>query len=256
MGMVALALAVVCRRCESGSMTARLLTWNLERKKPTNPRGVEALDHVFGLDADVMVLTEARTSIPMRGGHARWCEPPLGTRFGADERKIVMWSKQPWTSIDRVGVQGLDDTRFIAASTQTPIGELRVLGICIPWHMAEVTYPTGEKHKPWELHIRYLELLTELLADTDGQTVISGDFNQQVPRIAYGRRDAAAALVKAFAPVDIVTSGVVDGVSRPGIDHIALAGGLTATRVWGWPNDVNGNRLSDHDGAACELALV
>ena len=236
-------------------MTTRLTTWNLERKKASNPRGAEALDHVFGLDADVMVLTEARTSMPMRGGHALWCEPPLGTHFGGDERKIVMWSKEPWTDVDRVGIDGLDDTRFIAGMTSTPIGELRVLGICIPWHMAEVTYPTGEKRKPWELHLQYLGLLETVIAQLDGPTVIAGDYNQHVPRTSYGRKDAAAALTKAFAPIEVITSKQIEGVERPGIDHVAITPHLRATRVWGWPNDVNGNRLSDHDGAACELEL-
>ncbi len=235
-------------------MTTRLLTWNLERKKANNPRGAEALDYVFGLDADVMVLTEARTSMPLRGGYAIWCEPPSGSHFGEEERKVLMWSKEPWSSIDRVGIDGLDDTRFISAMTQTPIGELRVVGICIPWHMAEVTYPTGEKRKPWEMHLRYLEVFEALVASLDGPTVIAGDFNQQIPRIAYGRKDAAAALIRTFVSVDVITAGHIVGTRGPGIDHIAISGQLTAMRVWGWANDVNGNRLSDHDGAVCELS--
>lgn len=131
-----------------------------------------------------------------------------------------------------------------------------MIGVCIPWHMAEVQYPTGEKRKPWELHLRYLELIEPLIAKLDGPTVIAGDFNQQVPRTKGGRKDAAAALATAFASVDVVTSGAIEGTDHPGVDHIAISAELRAARVWGWRNDANGNRMSDHDGAACELELA
>ena len=54
----------------------------------------------------------------------------------------------------------------------------------------------------------------------------------------------------------IVTTGTLQGCSRPGIDHIAISYEFTASNVKGWPNDVTGNRLSDHDGAICELAWL
>ncbi|MEZ5229082.1 MAG: hypothetical protein R2710_21165, partial [Acidimicrobiales bacterium] len=182
--------------------------------------------------------------MPPREGHLLWCEPPKGTHFGEDERKVLVWSKNEWTEIDRVGIEGLDGTRFISGTTQTPLGPLRVIGVCIPWHMAEVSYPTGEKRKPWELHIHFLGRLEELIGGFDGPTVIAGDFNQQVPRVSYGRKDAAAALTRAFAPLDVVTSGHIEGGRGPGIDHIAISRDLTARRVWGWANDVTGARLS------------
>lgn len=235
---------------------ARVLTWNLERKRPTAPRGAEALDRLFALTPDVMVLTEARTSMDPRGGHLLWAEPPRGSRFAADERKVVLWSRQPWHHVDRVGVPGLDQTRFISATTETPIGPIRVLGICIPWHMAEVTYPVDQKHKPWELHIRYLQLLEPLLTSRNEPTVAAGDFNQQVPRVKYGNRAAAEALESAFAPLHVATRGQLEGCDRHGIDHIALGPGLQPERVWGWPNNVGGNRQSDHDGAGCDIARV
>ncbi len=44
--------------------TARIATWNLERKKPTTPTGAAGLEHLASLDADVLVLTEAASRIP------------------------------------------------------------------------------------------------------------------------------------------------------------------------------------------------
>jgi len=237
-------------------MTARIITWNLERKRPDTPRGEEAIDHLFSLNPDVMVLTEARTTFSERGGYALWCEPPRGTRFDEDERKVVIWSKQPWSSIDRVGAEGLDDARFIAATTQTPIGPVRVLGVCIPWHMAEVQYAIGEKHKPWELHIRFLKILAALVVDAQIPTIVAGDFNQRIPRARGGNIVAAEAIEDTFASMHIATRNEVPGTSRQGIDHIALSRHLQATNVWGWSNAPNGNRLSDHDGAGVDVGMT
>lgn len=231
---------------------ARVLTWNLERKSPTSPLGSEAVDYLFSLSPDVMSLTEARTTFPLRGGHTLWSEPPRG-RFADDERKLLIWSKEPWRDIDRVGIDGLDTTRFIAATTDTPIGPVRVVGTCIPWHMCEVTYPIDVKRKPWELHIAYLERLAELLAGVTEPTIAAGDFNQRVPRISYGNRAAAAALTNAFEPFDVVTAGLLDGCERIGIDHVAVSRHLAADKVWGWPNVINGKRMTDHDGAGAVL---
>ncbi len=232
---------------------ARILTWNLERRSSTSPRAATALDHLFGQGPDVIVLTEARTTLPFAGGWTLWSEPPIGVRFGEDERKVVLWSKQPWTDIDRVGAPGLDQSRFIAASTATAIGTVRVLGICIPYHMAQVSSPPGPKQRPWQLHYRYLRILTDMLRQIDMPTVIAGDFNQRTPGVKGGNHAAATALEAAFAPTKIVTAGVPNGATRPGIDHIAISGDLQASSVWGWPNHIDDVRISDHDGAGADL---
>ncbi len=234
-------------------MTTRVLTWNLERSKPESPRGAAATDYLFSQEPDVMVITEARTTFPERGGHTLWCEPLLDAHFGKDERKVLIWSKEPWTDIDSVGAEGLDQTRYIAASTETPDGPLTVMGVCIPWHMAEVVYRTGEKRKPWELHLEYLAVLSQMLRDAGGPLVVAGDFNQQVPRQKYGHRAAAEALESTFEPMDIATAGQLEGCQKVGIDHIAISNDLRAERVSGWPNVIDGKRLSDHDGAGVDI---
>ena len=237
-------------------MTARILTWNVERKRPDSSLGKKGIELLFDQDPDVMVITEARTSFPASGGHTLWCEPPRGTTYAEDERKVLMWSKEPWREVDSVGVEGLDQSRFISAITDTSEGPIRVLGVCIPWHMAEVTYPIDVKRKPWELHIRYLELIAGILSTGDIATVVAGDFNQAIPRIKYGNKAASEAMAETFVSLDIVTQGTVDGGTRPGIDHIAVTKELQPSKVWGWPNEVEGHRLSDHDGAGVDLSAA
>lgn len=230
----------------------RIATWNLERKTPTSPRGSEAIDYLHARQADVLVITEGRMSFPTNGGHLLWTTPPLGSRFAKDERKVLVWSRN---ELEPVKIDSpIDDRRFVAARTVTPIGKILIVAVCIPWHMAEVTYHTNEKKKPWQEHHEYLVHLKAILESLDEPTVIAGDFNQRYPRVQYGNRAAAEALAYTFDGTEIATAGVIPGCEKPGIDHIAIGPGLRVERVEGWPNDVTGNRLSDHDGALVEVA--
>ena len=52
--------------------------------------------------------------------------------------------------------------------------------------MAEVTYHTNEKKKPWQEHHEYLVHLKAILDSLDEPTVIAGDFNQRYPRVKGG----------------------------------------------------------------------
>lgn len=231
-------------------VAVRIATWNLERKKPTTPRGAEAVEYLHGKQADIAVITEVRTTFPVRDGHMLFAIKPKPERFAEDERKVSIWSRTPLELVDVDSP--IDPTRFIAARTVSPTGPLLVFGICIPWHMAGVKANDGPKSKMWEQHLTYLEHLKEILATIDEPLVIAGDFNQRYPRQKQSYK-VAAALTDTFSELNIVTAGTPPGCTRPGIDHIAISKHLDATEVRGWPNDVHGRRLSDHDGALCKV---
>ena len=235
------------------SLLMRVATWNLERKKPTTPRGAEALDYLESVGAEIIVATEARTSFGFAGGQSLLSAPPRGSRFAEDERKVVLWSS---SEIERIDIDSpIDPTRFVAGRVHTTIGPIIVFSICITWHMAGVRYDPGPKRKPWEEHLTYLQHLTPIIRSLDEPFVLAGDFNQRIPRVKGGNKAAAEALDATFDGIDIVTRGVLPGCTRPGIDHIALSSHLRATNVAGWANDVTGNRLSDHDGAFADVEL-
>lgn len=228
----------------------RVATWNLERRKPTTPRGVEAVDYLHAREADIAVVTEVRTTFPVRGGNMIFAEKPDPPRFADDERKIGIWSRTVLESVEFDSP--IDPTRFIAARTATTAGPILILGVCIPWHMAGVKANDGPKTKMWEQHLTYLDHLTEIFAVIDEPMVVAGDFNQRYPRQKQSRK-VAEALEATFNNLDILTAGIIDGCARHGIDHIAISPHLEATSVSGWPHDATGNRLSDHDGAMSEL---
>ena len=233
---------------DPGSGRVRMATWNLERKRPTIPTGRAAVEHLRSLEADVLVLTEARLSYPADDGHVV-SSRSLGSE---DERKVVMWSRRPWTDVDDVGSRDLPPGRFVAAKTETSLGEVRVMGVCISWHMANVQWGDRNK-KPWEDHITYCRVLHELIADHDPMMplVVAGDFNQTIPP-RRPESDHGRAIAAAFDRMDVVTAGGVSGWEKPGIDHIAVVG-VQADKVWGWPKDVGGAKCSDHSGAAADL---
>ncbi|MFN3219849.1 MAG: endonuclease/exonuclease/phosphatase family protein [Acidimicrobiales bacterium] len=233
----------------------RVLTWNVQCKKPASPKGAAAVAYIVSEWPDIAVLTEAWIGHLGDGGHEIVSQPTPSAGKKPDERKVVMWSKTPWSDVDDLGHQGMPVGRFVAGTTETAIGPVRVMGICIPWPMANVN--NGPKNaKPWELAMRWLDCFAELVAnrDRDMLLVVAGDFNQRVPRRKGGNKAAAAKLEAALGDLTVVTAGTPARLQRPGIDHIAMCPRLAATRVWGWPKDDGGIKMSDHSGVAAELA--
>ena len=53
--------------------------------------------------------------------------------------------------------------------------------------------------------------------------------------------------MQTFVELDIVTAGTLPGCEKPGIDHIAISSHLRAARVQGWPKNVTGTVVTDHD---------
>ena len=235
-------------------MSATILTWNLERKKVNSPYGKLAISHLFDQLPDVIAVSETRTDFPTHDGFTIYAQKPNG-RFADNERKILIWSKNPWSKVDDLGDIGLPTGRFISGVTKTPIGEIRVVGVCIPYHMADVVYGTKDK-KPWEQHITFLKTLPSILQNYTRPIVVAGDFNQRFPRVKFGHRTAALEMERTFKNYDIVTHGTIAGLSREGIDHIAISEKLKTEKVWGWYNIINDKRLSDHDGAGCRITSL
>ena len=229
----------------------RVATWNLERKKPHGPRGRAGIDHLFARRPGVMAVTETWSGFPSRHGHVVCGQPLPYDHVDEDERRVLLWSAFPWTDVDDVGDPGLPVGRFVAGTTQTAVGEVRFIGVCIPWHMSNVSVGTCDK-RAWEDHFDYLALLRNLIDDAPTPIVVAGDFNQRVPRVK-GRHDTAAALERCFQRLTIHTAGAVEGAEEPLIDHIATTPDLTAVTVRAWGNAPSGTRISDHAGVAADF---
>lgn len=232
----------------------RLLNWNLEFAPPGGARGRVIDEIIRSHEADVVCLTEAHETWPEGDGHWIWSDPDDGYEGTGTRRKVGLWSRRPWSDVDVLGHPSLPGGRFVAGATDTPVGPVRIVGVCIPWRAAHV--PTGRRDRaPWEDHVAYLDALAARIPGwlDAGPVVVAGDFNQRIPR-RYAPVEVHEALLRAFAPLTIVTTGDVPGLDRPVIDHVALGTGLQAGAVSGISRFDGDRRLTDHDGVVVDLA--
>lgn len=200
-------------------------------------------------NADVICLSEAHSDFLDGPGHILAADPDYGYPVVPGRRKVLLWSRRPWTEIDPVGDPVMPPGRFIAGTTTTPAGPMRVAGICIPWQHAHVS--TGRRDRmPWQDHRAYLAGLARLIQQhaASAPMVIMGDFNQTVPRTRAPRTVHDALLTALGSGLKLVTAGPIAGLEAPAIDHVAHGEELSCESVLGIPRHLAGRRLSDHDG--------
>jgi hypothetical protein len=227
----------------------KIATWNSEWAKVSGSRGRRVASEILSSNSEIFILTEGdRALLPAHGYVV-----DAGDDWGYDvkdksQRKVLMWSENPWTDVDVVGSSRLPSGRFVTASTETSIGSIRVIGVCIPYYGAHVA--TGNKNRrQWEDHEIYLHELKKLTADVPGPFVIAGDYNQRIPA---GRqpKNIAALLDEVLQGLVVPTAGHVD---PPLIDHVAHSPGLISNVVCTIPDSNSEGKLTDHTGVVVEL---
>ncbi|WP_084558363.1 endonuclease/exonuclease/phosphatase family protein [Mesorhizobium sp. LNJC394B00] len=235
--------------------TSLFVTWNIERRCPSSRQARTMIERIAALSPDVVCLTEAfEGSTAELGGFEISVTGVFWSREAALERKVVLWSRNPWTDVDPLGNQELQTGGFIAAITTTPLGDIRVLGVCIPYHLAS-PMSVAPRCPAWSQQLLYLSGLRRLIASrTAGlPMVVLGDYNQFVPRI-WGSKAASLALSDALNDLSVCTGGKIEVVNRPAIDHMALSPELRPFSVNGIDeHDANGRKLSDHFGVAVRV---
>ncbi len=227
---------------------ARIATWNVEWATAGTRRG-ERIATLLDGAADVMVVTECTLGV-LPTGNVVDAGSDWGYRVDdPTRRKVALWSRWPWTDVDPVGHPDLPPGRFVAATTSTPIGDLRVVGVCIPWAGAHVS--TGRRdRRQWQDHEQYLRVLPDVLADQPQPLVVAGDFNQRLPRSRQPEQ-VHRLLVDALVGLTVATSGETPAGRL--IDHIAVSPELRATDRELIPASDAAGPLSDHTGVTAEL---
>jgi hypothetical protein len=239
------------------SQSVRVLNWNVEWATPRSPRGPHVQEHFRENGPDLICLTEGQADLLPASGHVITSQADTGYPIQKPQRrKVLFWSRSPWKNIDDLGSEGLPSGRFIAGTTQTKFGLLRVIGKCIPWSHAHVS--TGRRdRRVWQDHLAYLTELKFILnrLSKDLVTIVVGDFNQLVPR-HRAPEHAYTALMETFDGWSFATEGTIPGLSRSLIDHVAIRSPLTCERLKGIPRrSVSDLRLSDHDGIIADFTL-
>ncbi|MEO5839136.1 MAG: endonuclease/exonuclease/phosphatase family protein [Acidimicrobiales bacterium] len=232
---------------------ATVATWNLQWASPAMARGKRAQSVLDDQHLDVLVATEATLGVLPPDGHVI----DAGTDWGYSlkdpaRRKVVLWSKQPWDEVDAIGDEALPGGRWVAGTTATPIGLLRVVGVCIPWKDAHVR--TGRRDRmAWEDHAAYLAHLGALLRSQSRPILVAGDFNQTVPRRRQ-RLDVATALTESLEGLTLWTGDPRSGGTQEEreevrlIDHVATTPDLAVTIESLLRKRDDHGPLSDHTG--------
>ena len=229
----------------------QIATFNCEWRKSASFDAAVIRERILEGHPDVVCLTEAYRDFFGVEGYT--IEAAADGRADG-RRKVLLWSRNPWTDVDAEGPAGLPAGRFVSGRTETASGEVAFIGVCIPYRWAGVRSGTP-KREPWELHLQYLSLLGSCLPTEPRRLVILGDFNQRVPR-KYQLQAVHDALNEALLTrLDLATSGLIEPIGRQAIDHICHSRDLMLKSRTGLSNArPSGGAISDHFGVHVELA--
>ncbi len=234
----------------------KLVNWNVEWAGPKSPRTAEILSRIDSHDSEIICLTEAHKELLAGRGHTITAQADYGYGVNENRRKVILWSREPWERVDDLGLDSLTPGRFVSGVTQTSLGDVTVMGICIPWFGSRTQANRGSERKlRWQDHEEYLAALTQLLSHAPtNRLIVMGDFNQVIGEGSRARRDLREALASAFpSTMRIVTADLVfEG--RKSIDHIAVSEDLAVDFLAPISNVQGDKRLSDHFGIAAELS--
>lgn len=232
----------------------RIVNWNIERRGPATWQARSLIKEIIGLRPDLICLTEAwKTSLDDHKGHTISSSGVAWSPQNEDERKVVLWSKTPWSSASPVAELERAGSA-VSGVTEIDGVSCRVVGVCIPYHFAN---PLGQlpKAKMWSEHNEFLRKLSPILQGwaSEGPTIVVGDYNRRIPRI-WGPKDSYALLEQALDGFELVTAGNIPGVDEQTIDHVAVSIAPGAQSVSGLPaEDEDGRRRSDHFGIVVDI---
>ena len=162
-----------------------LINWNVQWARPL--KRPDILNRIQVHKPELICLTEATPDLDlMNGGHVIHSGLDYGLKR-SEGCKIFLWSANPWRDKDCIGSKDKDfpPGRFISGITQTSLGDLLIVGVCIPHMKARVGSWAVIKRKYKQDHEAYLRKLKPLLAKLikNGKPfILGGDFNQHIYR--------------------------------------------------------------------------
>lgn len=236
----------------------RFLVWNLERQSLASQSGRLQHQCIKGAQAHIAVLTETWIGWDaILGGFEVSVFGATWSKTDPEERKILMWSGQPWRDVETARFGIANEERIIAATTDTPIGPVRVVGVCIAYHGAMVRHP--EHPQPmWAEHRAYIEQLAAFMArqPSDLPLLIGGDYNQRIPG-KFAPRDLRASLIASLGTARVVTDGDHGDDKVQLIDHLALSPNLKSSGLdLIIPPKIGTRPVSDHIGAVVSVEMA
>ena len=238
-------------------MTMNLVNWNVQWATSRSQRTPEIRKRIDGHSPDVVCLTETHTELLSSGGYVICSQPDTGYKVRENRRKVVLWSKEPWKRVDDLGHGDMPPGRYVSGVTRTPVGDVTVIGTCIPWRGSRTEeYRESERKRSWEDHARYLDGLSELLNGVIGRPlIVMGDFNQRIGQGKFVPLYLRSALQDAMPEHMTIASSALGHRGRRCIDHMALSEEFAAESLNVISNLAGDSKLSDHYGVAATLSV-
>jgi endonuclease/exonuclease/phosphatase family metal-dependent hydrolase len=233
----------------------RIACWNTEWHRAGTWQGRHIRSVLLDSGAELICCPEAHVDFLETEWHGMFSKPDYGYPIVHGRRKVALWSRSPWTAVDDLGTNELPSGRFVRGNTQTSLGPVHVVGICIPWHAAHVSSGRRDRRR-WEDHSLYLKGLGQVLRSLPRHVpiLVVGDFNQCMPR-RIAPVQAFDELTTALDDLHVWTQGSVPGFDKFPVCHIAGSCHFALEEVSGYPRLVDGRAVSDHDGIAVKLSL-
>ena len=234
----------------------RAVTWNVEWATPRSWRTTEILSRIDRHAPEVLCLTETDVGLLSQRGYTICSQPDAGYGIKINRRKVILWSREPWDEVDDVGLDSMPPGRFVAGVTQTSLGKVTVIGVCIPWFGSRTeARRKAERKMRWEDHEQYLAGLTEILGRAPAKRmIVMGDFNQAIGTGSRARPELRLALKKAFSTGMNIATSELAFQGRKSIDHIALSDDWAVGSLDVISNIYEERKLSDHFGVVADLS--
>lgn len=234
----------------------KLVNWNVQWATPRSLRRADILRRIEEHDPEVICLTETHDELLAQDGYTISSQADYGYAIKPHRRKVMLWSREPWEQVDDVGIDSMPPGRFVSGVTGTSLGEVTVVGICIPWHASRTERRRGcERKKGWEDHGQYLAGLTKVLKKaTTKRLIVAGDFNQIIGAGSRAPLKLISALAEAFPPGMTIFTSDSTFQGRKAIDHIALSNDLKCESLGVIGNLHDGKELSDHFGVFADIS--
>ena len=237
-------------------MSLRVVTWNVEWATPNSRRTAEVVSRIDRHAPEVICLTETHVGLLSPDGHTICSRPDYGYTTEEGRRKVMLWSREPWVQVDDVGIDSMPPGRFISGVTETSLGAVKVVGVCIPWFGSRAEPRRKlERRTQWEDHEHYLAGLTDILGRESAKClIVMGDFNQTIGSGSRARLALQLALQNAFPPSMRIATSDIAFEGRRSIDHIAMSEDLVVESLGVISNIHDGRRLSDHFRIVAQVA--